>query len=324
MNMPHPLISIIVPCYNVEAYLPRCIDSLLRQTYTNLEIILVDDGSPDRCGEICDEYARKDSRIQVIHKKNGGLSDARNAGIDQATGDYITFVDSDDWIHRQCVEILLHNLQQTNADISACSFVRTPQRMLMDAEINESSYTIYSAEKATELTLYQNKLDNSAWGKLYKKDLFDGLRFTVGRLYEDLDFFYKIYDRVVRLVHTDAVLYYYYYRADSIIGVFNRKRLDVLDITDEIVDYMAVHHPGIVPAAQDRKLSANFNILSLIALQPKADYKEVVERCWKNICALRWESLFNIRVRLKNKVGILVSLLGLRALMFCFKVALKK
>lgn len=321
--MEMPLVSVIVPVYKVESYLHRCVDCILAQTYANLEIILVDDGSPDNCGKICDEYAQKDKCIKVIHKKNGGLSDARNAGLDIAMGEYITFVDSDDWIHFQYVEILLNNLTKADVDISTCSFVRTPEKMLMDSKVSESSYHIYSSEKAIEQTLYQNRLDNSAWGKLYKKELFNGLRFTVGRLYEDLDFFYKIYDRAVRLVHTDAVLYYYYYRTDSIMGVFNRKRLDVLDITDEIVDYMVKYHPYIVPAAKDRKLSANFNMLVLMSLY-KSDDEISIRRCWDNICKLRWESLFNPKVRLKNKLGILVSLFGKKALMTCFKLFQKR
>ena len=316
--MEMPLVSVIVPVYKVESYLHRCVDCILAQTYANLEIILVDDGSPDNCGKICDEYAQKDKCIKVIHKKNGGLSDARNAGLDIAMGEYITFVDSDDWIHFQYVEILLNNLTKADVDISTCSFVRTPEKMLMDSKVSESSYHIYSSEKAIEQTLYQNRLDNSAWGKLYKKELFNGLRFTVGRLYEDLDFFYKIYDRAVRLVHTDAVLYYYYYRTDSIMGVFNRKRLDVLDITDEIVCYITMHHPRIVPAAQDRKLSANFNMLALMSLY-KSDDEISIRRCWNNIRLLRWGRLFDPKVRLKNKLGILVSLFGRKALMTCFK-----
>ena len=168
--MEMPLVSVIVPVYKVESYLHRCVDCILAQTYANLEIILVDDGSPDNCGKICDEYAQKDKCIKVIHKKNGGLSDARNAGLDIAMGEYITFVDSDDWIHFQYVEILLNNLTKADVDISTCSFVRTPEKMLMDSKVSESSYHIYSSEKAIEQTLYQNRLDNSAWGKLYKKD----------------------------------------------------------------------------------------------------------------------------------------------------------
>lgn len=317
--METPLVSVIVPCYNVEAYLPKCIDSILSQTYSNLEIILVDDGSPDRCGEICDEYAKRDSRIRVIHKKNGGLSDARNVAIDIAKGEYITFVDSDDWVHFCYVEILYRNLKQANADISACSFIRTSGNVNENAVTGNGKCSIYNTEEALVNTLYQNRLDNSAWGKLYKSSLFDGVRFTVGRLYEDLDCFYKIYERATILVHTRDVLYYYYYRADSILGVFNKKRIDVLDITDEIVEYMTVRHPSVVKAAKDRKLSANFNILMLLSTT-NGGYDDVIARCWKNICELRWGRLFDPKVRLKNKLGIILSFAGLKILMYLFRI----
>ncbi len=318
-----PLISVIVPVYKVELYLQRCIDSIIHQTYHNLEIILVDDGSPDNCGKICDEYAAKDRRIKAIHKKNGGLSDARNAGINQVTGDYITFVDSDDWVHNRYIEILLDNLLRAKADISACSFVRTSKENVVDTQIEIQSYICFTSEKAIEQTLYQNKLDNSAWGKLYIKSLFDKLRFSIGRLYEDLDIFYKVYERATQFVYTETVLYYYYYRPDSILGVFNRKRLDVLDITDEIVDYMIKHHPHIVPAAKSRKLSANFNMLALMSLY-KSNDEFSIRRCWNNICKLRCECLFNPKVRFKNKIGILLSFWGLKALTICFKLFQKK
>lgn len=305
-----PYISVIIPVYKVEPYLHRCIDSIIHQTYRNLEIILVDDDSPDNCGKICDEYAQKDNRVKVIHKTNGGLSDARNAGIDIAQGEYISFIDSDDWVHSRYVEILLNNLLKSNADISACSFIRTSETSLSDMQIKKQSCAYFTTEVAIEQTLYQHKLDNSAWGKLYKKTLFDKLRFTVDRLYEDLDFFYKVYEKATSFVHTEVVLYYYYYRPDSILGVFNRKRLDVLDITDEIVDYMTIYHPHIVRAARDRKLSANFNILGLL---PSIDngYESTAQRCWNNIKALRFACLWDYKVRFKNKIGILISFLGL-------------
>lgn len=324
--MEMPLVSVIVPVYKVEPYLHRCVDSILIQTYTNLEIILVDDGSPDNCGTICDEYAKKDKRIKVIHKKNGGQSEARNVGLDMAKGEYVTFVDSDDWIHNQYIEILYNDIIQANADVSMCTFVRTSDMHCDDSahqKYKNHKFKIISKEQAIEKTLYQNKLDSSPWDKLYKRNLFDGLRFTVGRIYEDLEIIYQIYDRATILTYTDEALYYYFYREDSTLGVFNQKRLVVLDITDEIVRYMKEKYPAIVPAAKDRKLSANFNMLALISLY-KSDDEISIRRCWDNICKLRWRSLFNPKVRLKNKLGILVSLFGKKALMTCFKLFQKR
>lgn len=321
--MEMPLVSVIVPVYKVEPYLHRCVDSILAQTYHNLEIILVDDGSPDNCGKICDEYARKDKRIKVIHKKNGGQSEARNVGLDVAKGEYVTFIDSDDWIHNQYIEILYNDIIQANADVSMCTFVRISAMNNNDKKISTHKVEVLNKEQAIERTLYQKKLDSSPWDKLYKRNLFDSLRFTVGRIYEDLEIIYQIYDRAVILTYTDEALYYYFYREDSTLGVFNQKRLVVLDITDEIVKYMEEKYPAIVPAAKDRKLSANFNMLALMSLY-KSDDESSIRRCWDNICKLRWNSLFNPKVRLKNKLGILVSLFGEKALMICFKLFLKR
>lgn len=320
--METPLISVIVPVYKVESYLNRCVDSIINQTYHNLEIILVDDGSPDNCGKICDEYMIKDYRIKVIHKENGGQSEARNVGLDMAKGEYITFVDSDDWIHYQYIEILYNDIIQANADISMCTFIRTSDIHCADKaykRYRNHKPKIMNKEQAIEKTLYQNKLDSSPWDKLYKRNLFDGLRFTVGRIYEDLEIIYKIYDRATILTYTDYALYYYFYREDSTLGIFNHKRLDVLDITDEIVDYMSKYHPNIVPAAKDRKLSANFNMLALMTLH-KSNDEISIRRCWTNICELRWGRLFDPKVRLKNKLGILVSLFGQKVLMISFKL----
>lgn len=318
--MEKSLISVIVPVYKVESYLHRCVDSIIYQTYRNLEIILVDDGSPDNCGKICDEYAKKDSRIKVIHKKNGGLSDARNVAIDIAQGRYITFVDSDDSINENYIKILYENLIINNADISCASFVKVYDGERIDKVLSIQNMTkVYSSGKAIENILYQHQLTNSAWGKLYDKRLFESLRFKVGILYEDLDLFYKLYEKADRIVQTNAVLYYYLQRTTSILGEFNIRRIYVLNIVDEILAYMTKYHPTLVKAAKDRKLSANFNIL-LLLLKNNIDNSQLVHQCWKNICELRMESLFNKKVRIKNRAGALFSLLGLNFFRFIISI----
>lgn len=179
------LISIIVPVYNVEMYLKRCIETVIKQTYKNLQIILVDDGSNDTSGMICDAYANIDNRIQVIHKINGGLSDARNVGIDVATGDYLMFVDSDDWLREDCVEVLAQVLQVSTKKISACAYLK-----IREGEANKKKRKQGTGDYVEEWTieetykhlfLYQ-KIDNSACAKLYEKSLFREIRFPVGKL----------------------------------------------------------------------------------------------------------------------------------------------
>ena len=172
------LISIIVPIYNVEAYLERCLDSLVGQTYSNIEIILVDDGSTDHCPEICDIWERKDPRIKVIHKENGGLSDARNVGIKKVSGDYIIFVDSDDWLHRDMIKILADIRMETNADIVECKAKKVTE-YVKDDSINFKEINIrqFSSREALEALIDENILKQTVWNKLYKKDVIDCIQF---------------------------------------------------------------------------------------------------------------------------------------------------
>lgn len=314
------LVSIIIPVYNVEKYLLACVNSVINQTYKCLEIILVDDGSTDSSGRICDECAKLDSRIKVIHKVNGGLSDARNAGIDAATGDYLAFVDSDDIIHTRFIEMLYALANYLNADISSVEFKNFYDEETLDLEeILVGKTMILQSEEAIDKILYQNILDNSACNKLYDRRLFDGLRFPIGKLYEDLAIFYKVYERAKKVVHRREAYYFYRLRRDSITGNFSLRRTDVLDITDEIVAYMKTCNLALLPAALDRKFAANMNILWLMTRSGQCDVA-VEQRCWGNIKELRWMILCNPKSRLKNRLGALVAMLGLRGLKFIFKL----
>lgn len=317
-----PLISVIVPVYKVEKYLVKCVDSIVNQTYKNLEIILVDDGSPDNCGKICDDYAAKDSRIKVIHKANGGLSDARNVAIDVASGDYITFIDSDDLINARYIETLYSVLVRYSALISSVSYkwAYDPREVI---EEKSEKYEIYhfNANEAIENMLVQKVMLNSAWGKLYKRELFDGLRFTKDILYEDLDFFYKIYERSENNVHADVPLYFYRKNQESIIGSFNVRRLDVLKVTGDIVEYMKTKHPQLISAAESRQLSANFNMFFLLPYKESEVYANAYNSCWEKIKELRWKCLFRKHTSKKNRMGILLSILGKSFLRFALTAA---
>lgn len=219
------LISIIVPIYNVEKYLPRCIESIQAQTYKNLEILLIDDGSPDSCPEICDDYAKKDKRIKVIHKANGGLSDARNAGIDAATGEYLGFVDSDDYIHPEMYERLWKQVVQERADIALCNMERVYGAVAKRFQAGEDLVKTYSGTQAIKNILDKNLhvISVVAWGKLYKKNLFEGVRFPKGKIHEDEFTTYKLYYKSGRVVELSGQYYFYFQRDDSIMGVKNKK-----------------------------------------------------------------------------------------------------
>jgi glycosyltransferase involved in cell wall biosynthesis len=232
----NPLVSVIIPIYKVEQYLRECVDSVIAQTYTNLEIILVDDGSPDKCPEICDEYAKQDNRIKVIHKPNGGLSDARNAGIEIAKGEYLTFVDSDDVIHSQMIEVLMKPiLEDRELKMSACQFLKFENR----EEIK--NYNTDTYPKQIEILNYQNissKCWSVSWAKMYSTELFQDIKFPVGRLHEDEFTTYKLYYEAKNIAYIYSQLYFYRQREGSIMAVMSTKRIiDIHDAFKERIDF---------------------------------------------------------------------------------------
>lgn len=231
------LISIIVPVYNVEKYIHRSITSILNQTFSNFELILVDDGSPDNCGKICDEYAEKDKRIHVIHKRNGGLSDARNFGIDwvfaHSDSEWITFIDSDDWIHPDYLNFLYNAILETNTSISICSLKR------IDSVLRFEKTSLIVSSVQTE-SFFCNKRVNSivACGKLFKKTDFELIRFPVGKLHEDEFTTYKILFKYEKVAFVDNYIYFYYVNPESITqSGWNLRRLDNLEAFQKQISF---------------------------------------------------------------------------------------
>lgn len=227
-------ISIIIPIYNVEKYIHRCVDSVLAQTYHNTEIILVDDGSLDRCGKICDEYAKIDKRIKVVHKENGGLSDARNAGIEVATGDYIGFVDSDDYISEDMYEKLYSALINNNADMSICSFKYVGEDIT--AKFDNDNSPIKNGVLSGSSILFEKMNEQKfwywvvAWNKLYKRELFSDIRFPVGKINEDEFIIHHILLKCDNVACVSDMLYYYVQREGSIMNIkYSVKNLDLAE-----------------------------------------------------------------------------------------------
>ena len=223
------LISVIVPIYKVEAYLERCIKSIVDQTYKNLEIILVDDGSPDRCHEICDEWKEKDDRIKVIHKKNGGLSDARNAGMQIMTGTYVSYIDSDDWIANGMYQNMINAIKEQDADICECAFERTSGTVKKKAVKCDDQVLIMDRQSAL-MAVVEEKIQPVVWNKLYKREVVDELWFEVGKYNEDEFFTYKAIERADKIIQIKYIGYYYFFREDSIINeTYTIRRLDGLE-----------------------------------------------------------------------------------------------
>lgn len=238
MSQEKALISIIIPVYKVEKYLEKCIQSVINQTYENLQIILVDDGSPDNCGKICDEYAKKDHRIEVIHKSNGGLSDARNKGLEIAKGEYIGFVDSDDYIEADMYEVLYNLLKQYNADVSICNFYTVSQGKISiknaDNGINE-----YNRIEILKEILLDKNIQSYAWNKLYKKELFDEIKYPIGKKYEDIGTTFYLLEKCNKVVVTGKSEYYYINRQDSIVNNVTESTItDYIELIMQRYDYI--------------------------------------------------------------------------------------
>lgn len=211
------LISVIVPIYNSEQYLCRCIDSILNQSYNNIELILIDDGSTDRSGLICDEYLKKDNRIKVLHKKNGGLSDARNKGIEIAKGQYIGFVDNDDYIEIDFYETLYKLAKSNNAMVAMLSYNVIKNNKLKARNESNNSY-ILEREEAIKQLLFDENVQNYVWNKLYANEVINDIRFPVGVNYEDINFMYDVFKKMNRIVCLDSPKYNYYFRENSLVN----------------------------------------------------------------------------------------------------------
>ena len=224
------LISIIVPVYNVEKYLEKCVKSIIQQTYENIEIILVDDGSKDNSGKICDELEQKDNRIKVIHKENGGLSDARNAGLKIATGKYIGFVDSDDYIQEDMFETLYKLNKENNSDISIVSYYEIYNEKVISVRDSKKLEILNKIDAIKEL-LIDTKIQSYAWNKLFKRELFNNIEFPTNKNFEDIATTLLLFERANKIVLLEDPKYYYSRRDDSIVGVKNYKTYkDYLDV----------------------------------------------------------------------------------------------
>lgn len=302
------MISVIVPVYNGERYLSACIESVLAQSYADTELIIVDDGSTDSSGTIADRYARDYSGIKVIHCENGGMSAARNVGIEASTGEYVYFLDSDDMMHPEALACLFQAFEDMGVDLVIGSAVIGETYNIK--RTHNMAYSLMLPEEVIKNSLYQNGILHAPWGKLYKKNLLDKVRFTNGLCYEDLDFFYRYCLLCDRIAVTFEKLYFYRQHPASIMHTWSPQRLDVLNVVDEIERYMSENNQDLLSAARDRKLSANFNIFILAHLNGQPD---VADKCWQVIKNYRAGSLIDSNVRLKNKAGILLSYLGPKA-----------
>ena len=267
-------ISIIVPVYNVEAYLERCVESILKQTYTNLEILLVNDGSTDKSGELCDKLALRDHRIRVIHKENGGLSDARNRGIDEASSKLIGFIDSDDYIDEDMYETLYRQMVASKADLSMCGHYDV-YHQIPEKQVAEIKTWELMPEEAIKMVMEAKILSVTAVNKLYKKALFEQLRFRIGKIAEDAFIMVDLIHQCSKVVATNEKKYYYVHRENSITTQkFSLKFLNVIEAYEQNAKIISENYPDLYDVAIMRLNWAYFYVLDRLLVDN--DFKDKV------------------------------------------------
>lgn len=315
-----PLISIIVPIYKVEQYLCKCVDSILNQTYSNLEIWLVDDGSPDNCGKICDEYALCDSRIRVFHKENGGLADARNVAIDVATGEWIVCIDSDDYVDHDYIETLFNLVSEYNCKVGVSSYRSFMEGFSADSDqpsdIIENCIDRY---EAISLIFNQEVMETSAWGKIYHRTLFEtGIRYPKGWIYEDLPTTYLLFLNSDKVAYTNRRTYNYLIRKNSLEGQpFNPKKFEsALNILNSIQShFLDLKH--VESAVRTRLFSFVLHIL----LEMPFDYPDSRKSILTDyVKTQRVSVLLDSKARKKARVAAIISFLGIRTLKFVLSI----
>lgn len=279
------MISVLVAVYNVEKYLHRCLDSILAQTYTDYEIILVDDGSTDRSGAICDAYAAEHPCIRVIHQKNAGVSRTRNVTLGAARGEYITFVDSDDAIEPRYLETLMHDLRETGSDIAICSWCQVSDRgdrTELTWDQKEKGFQVWTMEQAVKSLLYQKSIDNNVWGKLYARAVLDDVVFPVGKAYEDIAVAYRIFLKAKRVCYRPEALYRYTCNTSGISqSAFSPRRMDLIDIAEGMYSEIEKRFPYYRSAARARLFRAYTHVY--LQIPGDADFKPYRDRVMRGI-----------------------------------------
>lgn len=300
-----PLVSVVVPVYQAERYLPACVDSLLAQTYDALEILLVDDGSPDDCGALCDAYAARDARVRALHQENRGVSAARNAGTRAARGAYIAFVDADDWVEPDYIEYLLRLLLEQRADIAVC-------RCETDPGPQGPETMTLSGEEGLRALLYQKLFDAGPWSKLYRADIPRAVPFPEGMFFEDLAVTCRMFGQARRVAYSRRAVYHYRQTPEGTMGGRHVARLlDEGKAAEMMYAYVTSEHPALTQAAACRRFSACCQALLKL---PEDGWETERAALWATIRRDRRRVLTDREARGKNRAAALISYFGERAM----------
>lgn len=309
------LISIIVPVYNVEEYLEKCIDSILNQTYKNLEIILIDDGSSDNSANICDQYEKKDSRVKVIHKKNSGMSDARNTGMKIANGEYIGFVDSDDYIKQDMIENLYNLLKKNKADISICAYELLDKNKKPSAKLNGKIYSFNNIDAIQEL-LKSKLITSHCWNKLYKKQLWETIQFPIGRKFEDMAVMHLVFEKAKKIVYKNEIGYYYIKRSNSIMKSISDTLVNDLRemsiLREDYIKKNIVENEKYAEISEIKRIKMCYDYIILGQLDKLYDSTEYIDdykKFRKYMKKYRFEAI-NTQINFRKKIELCILYLN--------------
>lgn len=316
----NPLISVMIIIYDVEKYLHKCIESVLSQSYRNLEIILVVGESGDRCTRICREYEIKDSRITVIDGQNQGRGKARNAGLEHASGEFFVFMDGDDWMESHMIDMLFHMMIDNNLDIAMCNYIKTDvsgnTKVINDKTNN---YCEIDGIEAVRRVWYAESFNISPWGKLFKRELWEEVRFLDYKHYDDVANMHRVYIKAQKIGYTSSYVgMYYLVRNDSATRMFEDEKLVVIEIADSIIAFAEREKPELKPAALAKAENLYFHIL--MQLPKKREYKKIKEMLKERIINYRKMVIKDRRIKKRLKIALYSSYIGINCPITLYRI----
>lgn len=317
-----PIISVVIPVYQVEKFLNRCLDSVINQTYENIEIILIDDGSYDNSPIICDEYALKDKRVKVVHQSNKGLSVARNLGLKIMKGDYVTFVDSDDYVEKDYIEYLYYLIKKYKTKFSCCASRAVYESGTIITQETHEEMKL-NKKDAFERMLYQENFTVASWGKLYKKELFKGIKFPEGKIHEDALTTYKLIDKCDFIALGLECKYNYMIRANSILtGEFSKDKLELIPAYEHMCNFILNEYPSLENAATRGIVYSNFSTLRQMVYS-KPRLKDMEREIRHTILKNKKKILLDKKAPRRDKIAIICLLMGTNFFKFSWTIYCK-
>ena len=297
--MKQPLVSVIIPIYQVYEYLDECIESVVNQTYSELEIILVDDGTPDSCAARCDEWAEKDARISVIHKLNGGLSDARNYGMRIMCGGYVSYIDSDDYVSEEFFEVLLSTAIENDSDVVECGVIKVYENGEREEYCDDLAVSNYSASEGLSALINETPFRQHVWNKLFKNEVVKNTFFEVGKQHEDEFWTFQVFGEAKRITKITRTMYFYLQRGSSIMGNgYNLRRLDALEGKWNRRKYIEKHYPGLVLQAKlDFFGSCIYLLQCVLKYMSGKEKRQAISRIrkYKKMCGISFSDIKTVR-----------------------------